>query len=296
MRFGKLVVLERDTSKKGTYWICKCDCGNVISTRTDTLTRTNSKKCCGCSLKQRNSEAHLKNEVGNVYNYLTVIKRVESDTSAAKWLCQCKCGKFTEVTGFHLRNGTVQSCGCKRLEGNNGFDESNKRYGKLTVLNRAPNRENNSHRFWLCKCDCGNEVEVQGTYLRKGISTNCGCEVSAGEQKIHKLLTEFNISFIRQYTFPDLLGKNKKRLRYDFGIINENKEILYLIEYDGIQHFFTGFFNNTLEDLNQIQEYDERKNEYCKQNNIPLIRIKYTEYENLSIEDLKLETSKYIVK
>lgn len=45
-RFGKLTVLKRDYSKKGgTYWICQCDCGNIISTRKDTLTRTkNSKK------------------------------------------------------------------------------------------------------------------------------------------------------------------------------------------------------------------------------------------------------------
>ena len=41
---------------------------------------------------------------------------------------------------------------------------------------------------------------------------------------------------------------------------------------------------------------DKAKNEWCKENNIPLIRIKYDKYDTLSIEDLLLETSKFIVK
>lgn len=120
------------------------------------------------------------------------------------------------------------------------------------VLERAPNRENNTHRFWLCQCDCGNKIEVQGTYLRKGTARHCGCESSAGEQKIHQLLTNNNIVFKRQQTFSDLRGKNNSHLRFDFSVLNDNNEIEYLIEYDGIQHFFTGFFGNTKEDLKEI--------------------------------------------
>lgn len=275
-RFGKLVVLERDGSKAGTYWICQCDCGNKISVRRDALTRPkNPKQCCGCDLSRRNGEAHIKNEVGNHYGYLTVIKRIESNRAAARWLCKCECGNYTEVDGCHLRNGNVQSCGCKRHEGNNGFDEIGKKYGKLTVLQRAPNKENNTHRYWLCQCECGNVVEVQGTYLRNGSARHCGCEISAGEQKIHQILTENNIIFKRQVTFSDLIGEEGKRLRYDFGVYNTKQELLYLIEYDGIQHFSKGHFGNNQEDFEKIQKYDIMKNEYCKKHNIPLIRINY---------------------
>ena len=33
MRFGSLTVKERDYSKKtkNAYWICQCDCGNIVS-------------------------------------------------------------------------------------------------------------------------------------------------------------------------------------------------------------------------------------------------------------------------
>ena len=53
-KFGKLTVLNRDinTQKTGTYWFCKCDCGNIVSLRKDVLTRKNKpQKSCGCDLK-----------------------------------------------------------------------------------------------------------------------------------------------------------------------------------------------------------------------------------------------------
>lgn len=74
--------------------------------------------------------------------------------------------------------------------------------------------------------------------------------------------------------------------RFDF-YVNEQ----YLIEYDGEQHFIDSFYGT----LNKIQQRDKIKNSYCKQNNIPLIRIPYTHKENIVIEDLLLETSEFII-
>lgn len=45
-----------------------------------------------------------------------------------------------------------------------------------------------------------------------------------------------------------------------------------------------------------IQKYDELKNEWCKNNNIALIRIPYTHLNRITIEDLKIETSNFILK
>ena len=37
-RFGRLTVIERDYSRKtNTYFICKCDCGNIKTCRADRL-------------------------------------------------------------------------------------------------------------------------------------------------------------------------------------------------------------------------------------------------------------------
>ena len=54
-----------------------------------------------------------------------------------------------------------------------------KRFGKLTVLDRAPNRKNKNdgHAQWYCICDCGEETVVGGTSLRRGQSRSCGCSL-----------------------------------------------------------------------------------------------------------------------
>jgi hypothetical protein len=66
----------------------------------------------------------------------------------------------------------------------------------------------------------------------------------------------------------------------------------YLIEYDGRQHFSD---ENTIFNYNETLKHDKIKNQWCKENNIPLIRIPYTHLKDLCIEDLKLETSKFII-
>ena len=53
---------------------------------------------------------------------------------------------------------------------------------------------------------------------------------------------------------------------------------------------------NNKENFLKTQERDALKNQWCKDNNIPLIRIPYTHLNDLKIEDLLLETSEYIVK
>jgi len=37
------------------------------------------------------------------------------------------------------------------------------------------------------------------------------------------------------------------------------------------------------------------KNEYCIKNNIPLIRIPYTMRNNIQLEDIMLNTTKYLI-
>lgn len=341
--FGKLLVLRRDTSKKGTYWLCQCNCGNIISTRRDTLTRKNNPKTsCGCDLAQKNSKAHLKDETGKKYGKLVVIKRVKNQSKYARWLCKCDCGNYTEVNGSNLRNGSVQSCGCKRFESHNAIDETGHKYGKLLVLYRSNKKTQSSHVFWHCKCDCGNEYDVDGTYLRLGITTSClqcarskngikhrlnlvgqrfgkltvlgcneertkkekrtcwickcdcgnytealgsnlingnvqscGCLVSKGEKEIESLLIKHRIKYKTQFIFPDL--KDKDFLRFDFAILNQDDTLSHLIEYDGIQHFKPIEYFGGEKNFKNQQRRDNIKNDYCQNNNIKLIRIRYDE-------------------
>ena len=57
-------------------------------------------------------------------------------------------------------------------------DLSGKRFGRLVVLYQAEDRLIGGKKlrsYWHCRCDCGNEKDIQGTSLKNGRSTSCGC-------------------------------------------------------------------------------------------------------------------------
>lgn len=138
--------------------------------------------------------------------------------------------------------------------------------------------------MWHCKCDCGNEIDVQSAHLINGHTKSCGHIKSEGEQIIKNLLTKLQISFLQEYTFLDCINpKTNKRLKFDFYLPDYN----LLIEYDGSQHFITrerGWY--TQEELKNIQERDKLKDTYCKEHNIRLIRIPYTDFLKIDEEYL----------
>lgn len=254
-------------------------------------------------LKGKTNKGNSSNLIGKTYGYLTVIKK--SDRRAGNggiyWICQCSCGredclKEKEILGQSLKNGSTISCGAigkEKLENGRGLnfkDLTGERFGKLQVIKRIDDKiiKNNVRLVqWQCKCDCGNLTNVLASNLKKGNTQSCGfcCENSHGNLKISKILEEANIPYEREKRFLDC--KDKSYLPFDFYIDDK-----YLIEYDGKQHFKSeGFF-----DYESTHRHDLIKNQWCKDNNIPLIRIPYTHYDNLCLEDLLLETSNFIVE
>lgn len=124
-QFGRLTVIERDMDKpqgyhKSAYWKCKCECGNIVSIRTDHL-RDNSTYSCGCYSKDKHSEMFFKDITGQKFGKLTALYRDESKPKGksqyAYWICKCDCGNITSVRGAHLRAGEALSCGCLNSAG-----------------------------------------------------------------------------------------------------------------------------------------------------------------------------------
>lgn len=232
------------------------------------------------------------NLIGKKFNNLEVLYRIKNKdkSRAAWWRCRCICGNIKDVRADQLKNGQTKSCGCLVVETNKNkiIDMTNQKIGKLTVLYLSDKRSSSGEVYWHCKCECGTELDVIGSSLRAGIMS-CGCENSKGEYKIAQLLNEKNILFNKEYSFPTC--KIKKLMRFDFYVNNQ-----YLIEFDGKQHFnYTNSCWNTDEKLQETQKHDEYKNQWCKENNIPLIRIPYTKLDTLCIEDLLLETTQFRV-
>ena len=60
---------------------------------------------------------------------------------------------------------------------------------------------------------------------------------SRGEIKIEEILTMANLPFQEEYSFPDLVSSSGRPLRFDFCVFDDNGDIDFLIEYQGIQHY-----------------------------------------------------------
>lgn len=65
-------------------------------------------------------------------------------------------------------------------------DLTGKKFGRLSVIRRAPNR--GERTMWACRCDCGNEAVIDGLNMVSGRVKSCGClrrEVCPTTRRLH---------------------------------------------------------------------------------------------------------------
>lgn len=81
------------------------------------------------------------------------------------------------------------------------IDLIGKRFNKLLVLS-FDRKDKYNHLYWLCKCDCGNEIIVRGDHITRNEIQSCGCynaelNIKRGKQVGKK--TKHNLSKHRLY-------------------------------------------------------------------------------------------------
>jgi len=156
--------------------------------------------------------------------------------------------------------------------------KSSEKYNEFTLLGKYIS--SNTNIKVKCK-KCGYEFSLRPDHIIE----SCRCLVcnpkSLGEQIISELLDSFNIYYIREYRYNDCRDINP--LPFDFYLPDFN----YCIEFDGKQHFEPSNFSDrkdeksAINNFKIIQLHDNIKNNYCKENNIKLIRIPYWKINNI---------------
>ena len=289
-QFGCVIALEpsEKRAKNGSIiWKCKClQCNSELFLSTKQLGAQKFQSCPNCAKIL---------EIGKTYGQLTVEEYYPSTKVGHFWKCRCNCGNTTILSTAVLHSGHTSSCGClqKKISSEQCIDMTGQIIGRWKVLKKSDTSTKSRGVKWLCECSCNKHTqrEVSGAELRRGTSLSCGClRMSHGEYKIAQLLAEANIPYETEKIFDTCIYTNTgNHARFDFWVNNE-----YLIEFDGIQHFpeQPNTFYGNVED---IQKKDVYKNNWCKNNNIPLIRIPYTHLTKLELKDLLLKTSKFIV-
>ena len=200
----------------------------------------------------------------NRYDYVLV--DYKNNSTKIKIKCPSH-GIFEQIPQDHLKG-----CGCSNCK-------NVKRLTKEEFINRSNIIHDNKYDYSLVeyknsstkvKIICpihGMFEQIPSKHL---IKQGCPkCKKSKGEKYINNLLKENNINFEIQKSFKNC--KNIKTLQFDFYLPEYN----ICIEFDGEQHYKSVKYFGGERELEIIQKRDKIKNEFCKNNNIKLIRITY---------------------
>ena len=98
---------------------------------------------------------------------------------------------------------------------------------------------------------------------------------SRGEIKICDILDAAGLVYKEEYSFPDLISTSGRPLRFDFCVFDDNGDIDFLIEYQGIQHYEAKSKFGGAKGLYQQKYNDAQKRKYCQEHRYTLIAIPY---------------------
>lgn len=266
-----------------TKMVFKCNiCDNEWEATPNVISRT-TYGCPHCAAKQiaeKNAKTAKTNfqflkDLKNVHGEnIKLVGRYKNNHTKIMFKCETCNHEWQAVPNHILNKRGCPKCAGKIKLTNEEFVKR-VRYVHGNKIKPLGKYKNNKAKL-LLKCnDCGHEWKARPYNI---IGNKSGCPECAsnskGEDEIKKYLDEQGINYEREYSFSDL--KHKIRLRYDFAIF-DGKELLGLIEFDGIQHFKPIDYFGGIEEFKITKKRDELKNDYCKAKGIPLLRIPYTD-------------------
>jgi hypothetical protein len=154
---------------------------------------------------------------GYTIGKLTVIKRVDDHLNQNRviWLCQCECGNTTNVYSHSLRRKkATNSCGC--LKKTHFIDLTGQKFNSLTILKHL-GKDNERNQIYLAKCDCGAEINAQGSDIKTGKIKTCGCG-------------RFRASQIKYLEDPDFVYEKSLYRAYEHGAMGRDYEFKLTLE------------------------------------------------------------------
>lgn len=238
------------------------------------------KKCAQqiSSEKQRLSQNEFIEKCNKIHNGKYNYSKVKYQNYKTEVIITCpEHGDFEQRPDVHL-----QGCGCPKCAGvykyttEEFIEKARKIHGDKYDYSKV--EYNNAHEE-VCII-CPEHKEFWQT--PNGHLNGCGCpkcNKSHGETFIENYLIENNIKFIDQYSIDIDKSINKTgKASIDFYLPDLN----IAIEYNGKQHYeyIPYFHTGGIIDFKRQQKRDEYVRNYCKNNNIRLIEIKYDENLN----------------
>lgn len=229
------------------------------------------KGCPKCVGKNKTTEEFIeeaKKVHDDKYDYSKTILRLTRN----KIIIICpNHGEFEQTANSHLRGSGCPTCTKNKRKTTEEFIEVAKKvHGNKYDYSKTIYKGIHSKVIIICPHH-GEFEQSPGSHMHN----SCGCPScsyeSVGEKMIKEFLDVNNVRYKRQKTFNGCKHKNK--LRFDFYIQSLN----ICIEFDGIQHYESIEVFGGEKGLIENKIKDNIKNKFCDDNNISLLRIKYSD-------------------
>lgn len=259
----------------------KAECGHETFISWSKLQKRKYYLCEKCYQKQKGIDSRLsEKKVEKLFNDNGYILLEDYKTTSYPLLCEDKDGYIGKLSYNNLKLGkTFDIFSSKNL-----FVIANiKHYLNINNIDLTllSNYYINCDTDMLWECSCGNQFYKKWDYIRSNKGCHCKeCNHKSNiEITVENFLNDNKIEYIKEYKYQDC--GNIKPYPFDFYLLQYN----ICIEVDGEQHFkpvrFGGISQiQATENFKSQQERDSIKTEYCKNNNINLIRISYKEIKD----------------
>ena len=294
-------LISKEYENNSTKLNIQCSCGEIFKVSFNTFKKDEQWQCKSCGEKKRIKS--MQDRVGGFkyYTYEDVKSIIESKTDLVLLSeeyngcfdeLKCSCGEifykpFNTII-YNINFGKRNLCPKCIKKGN---DESFRlkeediqekiidfyKYKKFILLNHEGYKNNRSLMSFKCS-KCGHIFISTVHELTTGdgkVCPNCEATYAKGEAKIKNFLDKRRINYKKEKTFKEC--RHKKALRFDFYLPDYN----CCIEFDGKQHYEVVNYFGGEKGYIERKRNDSIKNEYCKKNNISLLRIPYFKFNDV---------------
>lgn len=149
------------------------------------------------------------------------------------------------------------------------------------MLNKEEDYKGNRQHIPVKHLVCGNTYYPRMSDIQSGKSSCSYCKGSTPEKIInHILMNDYHLKLNEDYYYGYVIPNNKLHLDFYFPKLN------LAIEYDGKQHYTPIEFFGGEKALMKQKNRDKQKDKYCKNHNIKLIRIPYTNHTYKGIKEV----------
>lgn len=226
-------------------------------------------KCAGKSLSDTELLKRMNDVHNNKYDYSLVL--FTGMLNKVKIICK-EHGIFEQVLSNHinLRQGCIKCANVYSSNKEEFIIKSVNKHGYLYNYDNVIYKGAKTSVDILCKKHGIFKQSPTKHLSGNGCPT---CKLSKGEHSIMIYLDNKKIDYISQYRIK---GFN---LIFDFYLPDYN----LCIEYDGLQHFKPVNYFGGIKSFNLQIKNDSLKNKYCLENQIKLLRIKYTDFNNIEL-------------